>query len=29
MEHTYDVLVDELGLDAGRFAELVEAKVLW
>jgi benzylsuccinate CoA-transferase BbsF subunit len=29
MEHTYDVLVDELGLDAARFAELVEAKVLW
>ena len=29
MEHTYDVLVDELGLDPGRFAELIEAKVLW
>ena len=29
MEHTYDVLVDELGLDPGRFAELIESKVLW
>jgi len=29
MEHTYDVLVDELGLDAGRFAELLESRVLW
>ena len=29
MEHTYDVLVDELGLDPGRFAELVDEKVLW
>jgi benzylsuccinate CoA-transferase BbsF subunit len=29
MEHTYDVLVDELGLDPGRFAQLVDEKVLW
>ena len=29
MEHTYEVLVDELGLDPIRFAELLEAKVLW
>jgi crotonobetainyl-CoA:carnitine CoA-transferase CaiB-like acyl-CoA transferase len=29
MEHTYEVLVDEIGLDAGRFAELVDAEVLW
>jgi crotonobetainyl-CoA:carnitine CoA-transferase CaiB-like acyl-CoA transferase len=29
MEHTYDVLVDELGLDPARFAELIESKVLW
>lgn len=29
MEHTYDVLVEELGLDPLRFAELVEARVLW
>ena len=27
MEHTYDVLVDELGLDPGRFAELIESEV--
>jgi benzylsuccinate CoA-transferase BbsF subunit len=29
MEHTYDVLVDELGLDPERFAELLESRVLW
>ena len=29
MEHTYDVLVDELGLDPRRFAELIDAQVLW
>jgi crotonobetainyl-CoA:carnitine CoA-transferase CaiB-like acyl-CoA transferase len=29
MEHTHEVLVDELGLDPGRFAELVDAQVLW
>jgi hypothetical protein len=29
MEHTYDVLVDELGLDPGEFADLVEQHVLW
>lgn len=29
MEHTYDVLVDELGLDPTRFVELLDAKVLW
>ncbi len=29
MEHTYDVLVDELGLDAGRFAELIDTRVVW
>jgi len=29
MEHTYDVLVDELELDPGRFVELIESKVLW
>ena len=29
MEHTYEVLVDELGLDPGRFAELLEQRVLW
>ncbi len=28
-EHTSEVLVDELGLDADRFAELVAAGVLW
>jgi crotonobetainyl-CoA:carnitine CoA-transferase CaiB-like acyl-CoA transferase len=29
MEHTYDVVVDELGLAPERFAELVESRVLW
>ena len=29
MEHTHDVLVDELKLDPTRFVELLEAKVLW
>jgi benzylsuccinate CoA-transferase BbsF subunit len=29
MEHTYDVLVDELGLEPDHFAELVESRVLW
>jgi crotonobetainyl-CoA:carnitine CoA-transferase CaiB-like acyl-CoA transferase len=29
MEHTYEVLVDELQLDPARFVELLEAKVLW
>jgi crotonobetainyl-CoA:carnitine CoA-transferase CaiB-like acyl-CoA transferase len=29
MEHTYDVVVEELGVDPARFAELVEARVLW
>jgi benzylsuccinate CoA-transferase BbsF subunit len=29
MEHTYEILVDELGLDPGRFAELLDSKVLW
>jgi benzylsuccinate CoA-transferase BbsF subunit len=29
MEHTYEVLVDELGVDPGRFAELVDEHVLW
>jgi hypothetical protein len=29
MEHTHDVLVDELELDPTRFVELLEAKVLW
>ena len=29
MEHTYDVLVDELGVDPGYFAELLESRVLW
>lgn len=29
MEHTHEVLVDELGVDPDRFAELVDAKVLW
>jgi benzylsuccinate CoA-transferase BbsF subunit len=28
-EHTYEVLVNELGVDPGRFAELVDAQVLW
>jgi crotonobetainyl-CoA:carnitine CoA-transferase CaiB-like acyl-CoA transferase len=29
MEHTYDLVVDELGVDPDRFAELVDGKVLW
>lgn len=29
MEHTYEVVVDELGVDPSRFADLVEARVLW
>ena len=29
MEHTYDVLVDELGLDPSRFSDLIDAQVLW
>jgi hypothetical protein len=29
MEHTYDVLVAELGLEPDRFVELLDAKVLW
>jgi crotonobetainyl-CoA:carnitine CoA-transferase CaiB-like acyl-CoA transferase len=29
MEHTYDVLVDELGLEPERFAELLDQRVLW
>lgn len=28
-EHTYEVLVDELGVEPERFAELVERQVLW
>ncbi|MFT3851868.1 MAG: CoA transferase [Ilumatobacteraceae bacterium] len=29
MEHTYEVLVDELGIAPERFAELLDAKALW
>ena len=29
MEHTYDVVVDELGVAPERFVELVESRVLW
>jgi crotonobetainyl-CoA:carnitine CoA-transferase CaiB-like acyl-CoA transferase len=29
MEHTHEVLTGELGVDPGRFAELVDAQVLW
>ena len=29
MEHTFDVLVDELGLDPSRFSDLIDAQVLW
>ncbi len=29
MEHTYEIVVEELGLDPERFAELLEARVLW
>jgi crotonobetainyl-CoA:carnitine CoA-transferase CaiB-like acyl-CoA transferase len=29
MEHTYDVVVGELGVEPERFAELLEARVLW
>ena len=29
MEHTYEVLVGELGLDLDRFAELIDSHVLW
>jgi crotonobetainyl-CoA:carnitine CoA-transferase CaiB-like acyl-CoA transferase len=29
MEHTYDVLVDEIGIAPGQFAQLVDARVLW
>jgi benzylsuccinate CoA-transferase BbsF subunit len=29
MEHTYEILVDELGVDPARFAELLDSKVLW
>ncbi len=29
MEHTYEVLVEELGLDPGRFVELIDGHVLW
>ncbi len=29
MEHTYDVLVDELGVGPDEFAELLESGVLW
>ena len=29
MEHTYDVLVGELGVDPEQFAELLDARILW
>jgi crotonobetainyl-CoA:carnitine CoA-transferase CaiB-like acyl-CoA transferase len=29
MEHTYDVVVDELGVEPDRFSELIEQRVLW
>jgi benzylsuccinate CoA-transferase BbsF subunit len=29
MEHTYDVVVGELGVDPERFAELLDQRVLW
>ena len=29
MEHTYDVIVTELGVEPERFAELLEQRVLW
>jgi crotonobetainyl-CoA:carnitine CoA-transferase CaiB-like acyl-CoA transferase len=29
MEHTYDVVVGELGIAPDRFIELIEARVLW
>jgi benzylsuccinate CoA-transferase BbsF subunit len=29
MEHTYDVVVDEMGVAPERFAELIESRVLW
>lgn len=29
MEHTYDVLVDELGIEPERFADLLERGILW
>lgn len=28
-EHTYEIVVDELGVNPDRFADLVEAGVLW
>jgi crotonobetainyl-CoA:carnitine CoA-transferase CaiB-like acyl-CoA transferase len=28
-EHTYEVVVGELGVDPGRFADLVDSQVLW
>jgi hypothetical protein len=29
MEHTYDVVVGELGVEPDEFTELIETRVLW